>query len=304
VSEMQPESAIDSLPQPWLKLPARSGQGGATEGPKPYAALEKYYQASANQRSLRQAGAAVKRRATLMERYSSQFFRVVRAAAWDRHKAQIAAAECSFAAIPERKLRAAGNTAKPHYRILTGRRPPAVMNKSRLSTHTEHGPLDRLVLYEYTARTHSSAPLKQIANRSKYLRLHLYRPAHHARRRPAFLRRETGQRRKNRNTHGRPPTVCTDETLNLCSTIARRLSRVGPVHTAVFSSVCRPLERALSERCGQPDPAPTQARMTHSNLCWTIAQRPISRLAAVAYVARTHRIHLRTSRQGQSAGTT
>src|ERR1700688_3454075 len=90
---MQPESAIDSLPEPWLKLPARSGQGGATEGPKPSAALEKYYQASAHQRSLRQAG-AVKRSATLMERYSSQFFRVVRAAAWDRHKAQIAAAEC------------------------------------------------------------------------------------------------------------------------------------------------------------------------------------------------------------------
>ena len=104
MSEMQPESAIDSLPEPWLKLPARSGQGGATEGPKPSAALEKYYQASAHQRSLRQAGADVKRRATLMERYSSQFFRVVRAAAWDRHKAQIAAAECEPRFREDREL--------------------------------------------------------------------------------------------------------------------------------------------------------------------------------------------------------
>jgi hypothetical protein len=101
---MQPESAIDSLPEPWLKLPARSGKGGATEGPKPHAALEKYYQASANQRSLRQAGADVKRRETLMERYSSQFFRVVRAAAWDRHEAQIAAAECEQRLREDREL--------------------------------------------------------------------------------------------------------------------------------------------------------------------------------------------------------
>src|ERR1700688_5062009 len=40
--------------------------------------------------------------------------------------------------------------------ILTGRRPLVVMKKSQLSTNTEHWPLDRLVLYEYTVRTHSS----------------------------------------------------------------------------------------------------------------------------------------------------
>jgi hypothetical protein len=40
--------------------------------------------------------------------------------------------------------------------ILTGRRPLVVMKKSQLSTNTEHWPLDRLVPYEYTVRTHSS----------------------------------------------------------------------------------------------------------------------------------------------------
>ena len=53
---------------------------------------------------------------------------------------------------------------EPHYRILTGRRPRPVMHKSQLSANTEHWPLDRLVPYEYNARTHSSAPLEQIAN--------------------------------------------------------------------------------------------------------------------------------------------
>ena len=55
----------------------------------------------------------------------------------------------SLAAIPERKLRAAGNAAKPHYRILTGRRPPTVMIKSQVSTNTQHWPLDRLLPSEY-----------------------------------------------------------------------------------------------------------------------------------------------------------
>ena len=53
---------------------------------------------------------------------------------------------------------------EPHYRILTGRRPRPVMHKSQLSANTEHWPLDRLVPYEYNARTRSSAPLEQIAN--------------------------------------------------------------------------------------------------------------------------------------------
>ena len=53
---------------------------------------------------------------------------------------------------------------EPHYRILTGRRPRSVMHKSQLSANTEHWPLDRLVPCEYNARTHSSAPLEQIAN--------------------------------------------------------------------------------------------------------------------------------------------
>jgi hypothetical protein len=56
---------------------------------------------------------------------------------------------------------------EPHYRILTGRRPPLVMTKPQLCANTEHRPPDRLVPYEYNARTHGSAPLEQMASSLK-----------------------------------------------------------------------------------------------------------------------------------------
>src|SRR6202166_3833120 len=70
---------------------------------------------------------------------------------------------CGFTFTGRRVTRAADGLSRIT-EILTGRRPRPVMQKSQLSANTEHWPLDRLGPYEYNARTHSSAPLEQIAN--------------------------------------------------------------------------------------------------------------------------------------------
>jgi hypothetical protein len=94
MTDLQPETDVGSLPEPWLRLAAKQGKGAATESAKAYAAFHSYYTTSPNLRSLRQAGLLQKKSETLMERWSRRFFWVARAEAWDRHQAQIVAAEC------------------------------------------------------------------------------------------------------------------------------------------------------------------------------------------------------------------
>jgi len=94
VTDSRPESDVGSLPEPWLRLPAKRGKAGTTESAKAYAAFQLYYTASPNQRSLRQTGLKLGKSETLLEGWSSRFYWVWRAEAWDRHQAQIIAAEC------------------------------------------------------------------------------------------------------------------------------------------------------------------------------------------------------------------
>jgi hypothetical protein len=93
VSDIQPETDIRSLPEPWLRLTARHGKAGATESAKAYSAFHSYYTTSPNLRSLRQTALLQKKSETLMERWSRGFFWVLRADAWDRHQAHIVIAE-------------------------------------------------------------------------------------------------------------------------------------------------------------------------------------------------------------------
>jgi hypothetical protein len=94
ISDRQPNPEGTSLPAPWLRLPARQGKDDATETAKPYAAFQMYYTLSPNQRSLRQVASQLKKRETLMEKWSSRFFWVRRTEAWDRYQAEIVSAEC------------------------------------------------------------------------------------------------------------------------------------------------------------------------------------------------------------------
>jgi hypothetical protein len=88
------ESDVASLPTPWLRLAANGGKAGATESAKAYAAFQVYYLASPNLRSLRQVALQLDKSETLIERWSGSFDWVRRTEAWDRHQAQIVAAEC------------------------------------------------------------------------------------------------------------------------------------------------------------------------------------------------------------------
>jgi hypothetical protein len=90
---MRPETDIRSLPEPWLRLAAKQGKGGATEGGKAYAAFQVYYMMPPRQRSLRQTALQLKRSEKQMERWSSRFSWVLRAEEWDSRQAQIVAAE-------------------------------------------------------------------------------------------------------------------------------------------------------------------------------------------------------------------
>ena len=90
---------IASLPQPWLRLAPKQGKGGTSESSKAYAAFELYYQASPDQRSLRQTALQLGRSETLVERWSTRFFWVARSDAWDRQRAKI------NADVREEKLR-------------------------------------------------------------------------------------------------------------------------------------------------------------------------------------------------------
>jgi hypothetical protein len=94
VSETPTATGIHSLPEPWLRLTAKQGKAGATESAKAHEAFQSYYTTSPNLRSLRQTGLLLKKSETLMERWSRRFSWVIRADAWDRHQAQIVAAEC------------------------------------------------------------------------------------------------------------------------------------------------------------------------------------------------------------------
>jgi hypothetical protein len=93
VSDMRPETDIRSLPEPWLRLAAKQGKGGATEGGKAYAAFQVYYMMPPCQRSLRRTALQLNRTETQMEGWSSLFSWVLRAELWDRHQARIVAAE-------------------------------------------------------------------------------------------------------------------------------------------------------------------------------------------------------------------
>jgi hypothetical protein len=94
VSDMQRETDIGSLPEPWLRLRAKQGKAGKTESAKAYAAFQSYYTTAPNLRSLRQAALQQKKSETQMEVWSPRFFWRLRAEAWDRHQSQLIAAAC------------------------------------------------------------------------------------------------------------------------------------------------------------------------------------------------------------------
>jgi hypothetical protein len=81
----------DLGPEPWMRLPHGRGKDGKSEGPRAYAAFELYLHSAPAERSLRDLAAKVRKHRTQIAVWSSRFFWVARAEAWDRRQSEIAA---------------------------------------------------------------------------------------------------------------------------------------------------------------------------------------------------------------------
>jgi hypothetical protein len=98
----QVEYWAEKLPQePWLRLPPKAGKDGASETSSNYEDFETFRNLKPFERSLQRTAQIRGKSTSLMERLSSRFWWVPRAAAWDRHLAEIAAGERT-AARPKR----------------------------------------------------------------------------------------------------------------------------------------------------------------------------------------------------------
>src|SRR5438552_10071540 len=75
----------------WLPLPPNGGKSGTTESAIAYAAFEKYY--LMEKRSLRKVAQELGQCVKLLERWSSEFCWIERAAAWDLHRSSFAKPE-------------------------------------------------------------------------------------------------------------------------------------------------------------------------------------------------------------------
>jgi hypothetical protein len=86
-----PERTPEEIREPWLPLPPKSGKGGATKSSINFQAFQKYIELPVGERSLRRVAQELNKHEKLMERWSSNFYWIKRALAWDQHRAAIEA---------------------------------------------------------------------------------------------------------------------------------------------------------------------------------------------------------------------
>jgi hypothetical protein len=89
---MNADSSVTTR-DPWLPLLPKTGKGGTNETPLNYQAFEVYRDLTPSERSLLRTAQILGRSTTLMEKWSSQFYWVARAGAWDRRVSEVAAGE-------------------------------------------------------------------------------------------------------------------------------------------------------------------------------------------------------------------
>ena len=87
------ETDDEQSEQPWLPLAAQQGKGGATETTLNYARFLMYCMMPPGERSLREVARQSGKSEKLIQRWSTKFRWIERAAAWDKRQARIFAAE-------------------------------------------------------------------------------------------------------------------------------------------------------------------------------------------------------------------